>query len=89
MTSTMSGTEPSHAPIRAGERAGDTPARAGERGAERAGDAPVRAHAGDETLQPGQQHPRFLEGKLQIPEPHFPVLRRRRISGLLDQAIRN
>jgi LuxR family maltose regulon positive regulatory protein len=97
MTSTMSGTEPSHAPIRAdgtpvraGEQAAD---RAGEQAAdragERAGDAPVRAHAGGETLQPGQQRPRFLEGKLQIPEPHFPVLRRRRISGLLDQAIRN
>src|SRR4030081_2249454 len=33
--------------------------------------------------------PRFLEGKLQIPEPHFPVLRRRRITSLIDQAIRN
>ena len=33
--------------------------------------------------------PRFLEGKLQIPQPHFPVLRRRRITGLLDQAARN
>jgi LuxR family maltose regulon positive regulatory protein len=38
---------------------------------------------------PGEQHPRFLEGKLQVPEPHFPVLRRRRITGLLDQATRN
>ena len=35
------------------------------------------------------QPPRFLEGKLQIPQPHFPVLRRRRITGLLDQAARN
>ena len=74
MTSTMSGTEPSRAAIRAGERAGDAP-------------VPARADGG--TLQPGQQRPRFLEGKLRIPEPHFPVLRRRRISGLLDQAIRN
>ena len=93
MTSTMSGTEPSGAPIRAGERAGDTAVRASEqaddRTGERAGDAPVRARAGGGTLQPGQQRPRFLEGKLRIPEPHFPVLRRRRISGLLDQAIRN
>ena len=50
---------------------------------------PVRSHASAETLQPGQQRPRFLEGKLQIPQPRFPVLRRRRISGLLDQATRN
>ena len=47
------------------------------------------AHASAVALQPGQQRPRFLEGKLQIPEPRFPVLRRRRISGLLDQATRN
>jgi LuxR family transcriptional regulator, maltose regulon positive regulatory protein len=33
--------------------------------------------------------PRFLEGKLQIPQPHFPVLRRRRITSLIDQAARN
>jgi LuxR family transcriptional regulator, maltose regulon positive regulatory protein len=33
--------------------------------------------------------PRFLEGKLQVPQPHFPVLRRRRISNLLDHATRN
>ena len=50
---------------------------------------PARSHASAETLQPGQQRPRFLEGKLQIPQPRFPVLRRRRISGLLDQATRN
>ncbi len=31
----------------------------------------------------------FLEGKLQIPEPHFPVLRRRRVTGLIDQASRH
>ncbi|HXF22759.1 MAG TPA: LuxR C-terminal-related transcriptional regulator [Streptosporangiaceae bacterium] len=37
--------------------------------------------------RPGQ--PRFLEGKLQIPQPHFPVLRRRRITSLIDQATRN
>ena len=99
MTSTMNGAQPSHAPIRAGERAGeravDAPVRAGDAatgGAApgvRGRSGPVRAHASDETLQPGQQRPRFLEGKLQIPEPRFPVLRRRRISGLLDQATRN
>ena len=98
MTSTMNGAEPSHAPIRAGEapvRAGDTPVRAGDTvtggaaaGAREPG-GPVRSHASAETLQPGQQRPRFLEGKLQIPQPRFPVLRRRRISGLLDQATRN
>ncbi len=50
----------------------------------------MRAHASVATTrQPGQQRPRFLEGKLQVPEPHFPVLRRRRITGLLDQATRN
>ena len=38
---------------------------------------------------PGQSPPRFLEGKLQVPQSHFPVLRRRRITGLLDQAARN
>jgi LuxR family maltose regulon positive regulatory protein len=55
----------------------------------------VRAHASVATARaggatlPGEQRPRFLEGKLQVPEPHFPVLRRRRITGLLDQATRN
>lgn len=33
--------------------------------------------------------PRFLEDKLQVPRSHFPVLRRRRLTGLLDQATRN
>ena len=98
MTSTMNGAEPSHAPIRAGEapvRAGDTPVQAGDTvtggaaaGAREPG-GPVRSHASADTLQPGQQRPRFLEGKLQIPQPRFPVLRRRRISSLLDQATRN
>ncbi len=41
------------------------------------------------TTGDGAQSTRFLEGKLQIPQPHFPVLRRRRITGLLDQAARN
>ncbi len=55
----------------------------------------MRAHASVATTRaggttlPGEQRPRFLEGKLQVPEPHFPVLRRRRITGLLDQATRN
>ncbi len=66
-------------------RAGAPAAASGAR--DRSGSARARASA--EALQPGQQRPRFLEGKLQIPEPHFPVLRRRRVSGLLDQAIRN
>ena len=43
----------------------------------------------DGTAGDGGQPSRFLEGKLQIPQPHFPVLRRRRITGLLDQAARN
>jgi LuxR family maltose regulon positive regulatory protein len=50
---------------------------------------PVRAHAQAAMKPPGQSAPRFLEGKLQIPQSHFPVLRRRRITGLLDQAARN
>src|ERR1700744_5841471 len=41
------------------------------------------------TTGDGAQSPRFLEGKLQVPQSHFPVLRRRRITGLLDQAARN
>jgi LuxR family transcriptional regulator, maltose regulon positive regulatory protein len=32
---------------------------------------------------------RFLEDKLQIPAPHFPVLRRRRVTGLIEQAARH
>ena len=32
---------------------------------------------------------RFLEGKLQIPQSHFPVLRRRRVTGLIEQAVRH
>ncbi|HEY7920721.1 MAG TPA: LuxR C-terminal-related transcriptional regulator [Streptosporangiaceae bacterium] len=61
---------------------------AGEQGAgEQSG--PVRAHAQAAMKPPGQSPPRFLEGKLQVPQSHFPVLRRRRITGLLDQAARN
>jgi LuxR family transcriptional regulator, maltose regulon positive regulatory protein len=48
--------------------------------------------AGDGSLldgAAGDGGQRFLEGKLQIPQPHFPVLRRRRVTGLLDQAARN
>jgi LuxR family transcriptional regulator, maltose regulon positive regulatory protein len=33
--------------------------------------------------------PRFLEDKLQIPQSHFPVLRRRRLTSLIDQATRH
>ena len=33
--------------------------------------------------------PRFLEDKLQIPQSHFPVLRRRRVTGLIEQAVRH
>ena len=125
MTSTMNGTEPSHAPVPAGavqaSPAEASPAEAGpgqagpgqaspgqasavKTAAAQAGAAaprvrerggPVRAHASVATTLaagttlPGEQRPRFLEGKLQVPEPHFPVLRRRRITGMLDQAIRN
>src|ERR1700681_99719 len=32
---------------------------------------------------------RFLEDKLQIPQSHFPVLRRRRVTGLIEQAVRH
>ncbi len=32
---------------------------------------------------------RFLEGKLQIPQSPFPVLRRRRVTGLIEQAVRH
>ena len=61
---------------------------AGEQGAgEQSGS--VRAHAPAAMKPPGQSPPRFLEGKLQVPQSHFPVLRRRRITGLLDQAARN
>ena len=50
---------------------------------------PVRDHDQVAMKPPGQSPPRFLEGKLQVPQAHFPVLRRRRITGLLDQAARN
>jgi LuxR family maltose regulon positive regulatory protein len=50
---------------------------------------PVRAYAQAAANPPGLPAPRFLEGKLQVPQSHFPVLRRRRITGLLDQAARN
>jgi LuxR family transcriptional regulator, maltose regulon positive regulatory protein len=50
---------------------------------------PVRAHARVAANPPAQPPPRFLEGKLQVPQSHFPVLRRRRITALLDQAARN
>jgi LuxR family transcriptional regulator, maltose regulon positive regulatory protein len=33
--------------------------------------------------------PRFLEDKLQIPQSHLPVLRRRRVTGLIEQAVRH
>jgi hypothetical protein len=48
-----------------------------------------RAQARVAAKPAGQSAPRFLEGKLQVPQSHFPVLRRRRITGLLDQAARN
>src|SRR6202020_3589693 len=50
---------------------------------------PGRPQARVAARPPGQSPPRFLEGKLQVPQSHFPVLRRRRITGLLDQAARN
>jgi LuxR family transcriptional regulator, maltose regulon positive regulatory protein len=36
-----------------------------------------------------KERPRLLEDKLQIPQSHFPVLRRRRLSGLIEQATRH
>src|SRR5580693_9756374 len=78
MTSTMNGAEPAHA-----LRADAAPSRVRERS------GPARAHASAAPAPPGRQQPRFLEDKLQVPQPHFPVLRRRRITGLLDQAARN
>ncbi len=54
-----------------------------------ADDSPGRGDQPDGSAGDTGQPPRFLEGKLQIPQPHFPVLRRRRITGLLDQAARN
>ena len=51
--------------------------------------SPGRGDQPDGSAGDTGQPPRFLEGKLQIPQPHFPVLRRRRITGLLDQAARN
>ena len=36
-----------------------------------------------------RERPRFLEDKLQIPQSHFPVLRRRRLTGLMERASRH
>ena len=36
-----------------------------------------------------EPRPRFLEDKLQIPQSHFPVLRRRRLTSLMEQASRH
>jgi LuxR family maltose regulon positive regulatory protein len=76
-------------PMQAGPvKTGAVAATAAQAGVVRAHASVATARAGGATL-PGEQRPRFLEGKLQVPEPHFPVLRRRRITGLLDQATRN
>jgi LuxR family maltose regulon positive regulatory protein len=48
---------------------------------------PAAGEAGGIAMPPAR--PQFLEGKLNIPEPHFPVLRRRRITSLIDHATRN
>ena len=48
---------------------------------------PTGGEAGGITMPPAR--PQFLEGKLNIPEPHFPVLRRRRVTSLIDAATRN
>jgi LuxR family transcriptional regulator, maltose regulon positive regulatory protein len=37
----------------------------------------------------GKERTRFLEDKLQIPPSHFPVLRRRRVTSLIEQAARH
>src|ERR1700689_5356087 len=79
MTSTMNGAETGHA-----LRADAAPSRGRARSVGRG-----RGAASAAAAPPGQQQPRFLEDKLQVPQPHFPVLRRRRITGLLDQAARN
>src|SRR5438309_1359299 len=38
---------------------------------------------------PATRRQRFLQDKLQIPQPSFEVLHRRRVSGLLDDATRH
>ena len=48
----------------------------------------MRARAQVATKSPGQPPP-FLDGKLQIPQPAFPVLPRQRVHALLDRAARH
>jgi len=45
--------------------------------------------AGQPARVPQTRRPRFLQDKLQVPEPSFAILHRRRVSGLLDEAIRH
>jgi len=49
-------------------------------------EAPQGSHKGRPQERP---RPRFLEDKLQIPRSHFPVLRRRRLTGLIERATRH
>ncbi|HEX3387529.1 MAG TPA: LuxR C-terminal-related transcriptional regulator [Streptosporangiaceae bacterium] len=103
MTSTMNGAE-SQTAVRAGTAAPHVrehnvrehsvqeqngPAQAVREHSVREHSGPARAHTQVAAKSPGQPPPRFLEGKLQVPQSHFPVLRRRRITALLDQAARN
>ncbi len=94
MTSTMNGAESPRTAVRADTGAShvreqNVREQAIREQAVRQQGGPVRAHGPAVTKPPVQPPPRFLEGKLQVPQPHFPVLRRRRITGLLDQAARN
>lgn len=57
------------------------------RGALRVADG--RRPAGPRPRVPETWRPRFLQDKLGVPEPGFAVLHRRRVSGLLDEAIRH
>jgi LuxR family transcriptional regulator, maltose regulon positive regulatory protein len=45
--------------------------------------------AGLRARVPETRRPRFLQDKLQVPEPSFAILHRRRVSALLDEAIRH
>ncbi len=92
MTSTIDGAaEPAqvlpHGAALAGELLAGVP---DDQAGQSAGDGSAGdGSAGDGSAGDGGQPPRFLEGKLQIPQPHFPVLRRRRVTALLDQAARH
>ena len=87
MTSTINGAEPAQEALR-GTGAVRDGGSLRDTGAVRDGGSLPDTGAVRGASQP-QPRPRFLEGKLQVPQPHFPVLRRRRITSLIDQATRN